>query len=157
MMDLPIPVQDMLAIRQMQRSAAASFLHHEHPGLDADAIEKLLNLAKPDTAPKVESTVRIQVYDPARRQFMLAAYLAGASFNQLGHLYQVTRQTVQQSVDRLMLSENRQQKRITGQHLTYERVGRMRELFNSRRTEVPEDPLEAARKLLEWTADWTDE
>jgi hypothetical protein len=147
----PIPASAMLKLKKLPRGEAAKLLAAFT--LDADTRARLLDLSLPDVTSEPPSTTRVLVYDPKRRVFIAAAWIAGASWNQLGALFGIARQSVQQQADRVFPAHLRALLDAKRMKLSYERLERMRDIFMAAPDQFGSDPEKVAELLREATED----
>lgn len=100
-----LTMDDLSKLRRMSRADAATFLTSHI--LSEDEMQRVKLLISKD---RVEASVK--QYDPTRRLWFAAAWLAGASWRQLSRLHDVAPQTIMSIVDRIMVSQERQSLRI---------------------------------------------
>lgn len=99
-MDLIVPPTVILQLRKVTTQEAAKLLAPYRGKLTPEAYDHYLSLATPGPSPPEQSAgeVRVSITDPSRRRFMAAAWVAGASMQQLAELFSIRRQTVQDQV-----------------------------------------------------------
>ena len=84
---------------------------------------------------------------------MAAAWIAGASFNQLGTLFSIARQSAQQQVERIVPAHVRAQYIGRRMGLSFNRLGKMRDAFMRSPGEFGSEPERVAFLLREATSD----
>ena len=108
-----LTMEDLTKLRKMTKANAEIFLS-QHTLTDEEretanrVVGRDLNLT-----PSVQAVW--QLYDPTRRLWITAAWLAGASWRQLARLHEVAPQTLMVSADRLLTSSERQALRLRAQ------------------------------------------
>lgn len=100
-------------ISKMPRDEARVYLERT-PGLDEDEIKELLSITKASTVLQFQQSD----YFYQRRKGMAAYWFLGASWSQIGELFQVSRQTVMDGAHKVMGGERNR----LATKCTYERL-----------------------------------
>ena len=113
-------------IRRMPKSTASLFLKMRFPDLTPTEHEEALSIAlsgvPANTGPKQ--------FDPHQKLFATAAWLCGASFQQLGSLFNVSRQTMADKIERMIPAHDRNVVRLQpGGTLSHDKLMRMKHMY----------------------------
>jgi len=105
-----LTMDDLSALRKMKPVDAEMFLS-KHQLSDGDKM-RLKDIIGRDLTDDIGSSMIIHLQDPSRPLWVLAAWLAGASWRQIARLHGVAPQTIMAAADRLLVSSLRQPQRL---------------------------------------------
>lgn len=104
-----LSMEDLGNLRRMKPADAAIFLSgHTLTHDEQVKVDKIIGRDLPEMA----SSMVIQVQDPSRPLWVLAAWMAGASWRQIAKLHGVASQTIMAAADRLLVSSQRAPQRL---------------------------------------------
>lgn len=144
-----LTMEDLSALRKMKRINAEIFLN-KHTLNDTERA-RVNELIGRDLASDGGESLVIQLHDPTRPLWVIAAWLAGASWRQLAKQHGVAPQTIMAAADRLLISSERQPLRLRTS-MSLEALDAYRATFVKNLAILkPKPPQEVAMWLLDNT------
>lgn len=141
-----VPPSEILRLKTLNRTGARKLLEPYQAKLSPEEYQRLLGLSQPDTT---QVQTRVITLDPGRKFFLAAAWVVGASYQQLGVLFSVRRQTMQDQVETVLPKHIRDNTpRLLSPPLQWELLQVMRDLWEANRDAWGADPVSAAPLLL---------
>jgi len=133
---------EVLQLRRMTVPAAQLWLSQFKPDMSTEAREDVLAMVQSlDRNGYVAPATSRDSWKSQRNKFITAAWLAGASWYQLGQLFGVARETVRQGAMRVMSNADRAALRKPNT-ISWERLSAMRDAF-AHMYEIDSDALRA--------------
>lgn len=120
--------QEVLTIRRMSPSVALKWLRGNRPDLPPTAIDDLMGMCESVFSEKVAEKDNASDWKSMRSQFITAAWIVGASWYQIGQLFNITRQTARDASLRKMTNADRSAMRMNNV-VSWERLSAMRDSF----------------------------
>lgn len=144
-------ITDIVRLRAMHKTEARKYLLNKYQ-LSPYELEQALGITKPDEQINLASAMtdyqkKLQG-DMRRAVFCAAAWIAGASWQQLGSLFGVQRQSIMSSVGRILAPGTRQSMRISAQAPSLETLSAWLNWFQAKDDVLNKPILEIATMLL---------